>query len=136
MQTLFINIKELLQIREAGIDKISGSEMAILPKINDAFLLIENNIICDFGPMKNCPKLSDAKIIDATGQVILPTWVDSHTHIVYAGNRIQEFVDRINGLSYEEIAEQLDLPLGTVKAQLFRAREFLLQMMNEQDSEY
>ena len=106
MQTLFINIKELLQIREAEIDKISGTDMAILPKIDTAFLLIENNIISDFGPMENCPKLLDVEIIDATGQVILPTWVDSHTHIVYAGNRIQEFVDRINGLSYEEIANR------------------------------
>ncbi|MCD8529674.1 MAG: imidazolonepropionase [Flavobacterium sp.] len=107
MQTLFINIKELLQIREAGIDKISGSEMAILPKINDAYLLIENNIISDFGPNGKMPETFQmTKIIDATGQVILPTWVDSHTHIVYAGNRIQEFVDRINGLSYEEIANR------------------------------
>ena len=54
----------------------------------------------------DCPKLDDAKIIDATGKVVLPTWVDSHTHIVYAGNRIQEFVDRINGLTYEEIANR------------------------------
>ena len=106
MKTLFINIKELLQVREPNIDKISGADMAILPKINNAFLLIENNIIADFGSMENCPKLSDTKIIDATGQVILPTWIDSHTHIVYAGNRIQEFVDRINGLSYEEIANR------------------------------
>ena len=103
MQTLFTNIKELLQIRETSIDKVSGAEMAILPKIDNAFLLIENNLIADFGPMSNCPKLENCKIIDASGKVILPTWVDSHTHIVYAGNRIQEFVDRINGLSYEEI---------------------------------
>lgn len=77
--------------------------MAILPKIENAFLLIEGDLIVDFGPMENCPKTIDARIIDASGRVILPTWVDSHTHIVYAGNRIQEFVDRINGLSYEEI---------------------------------
>jgi len=56
--------------------------------------------------MENCPTVSDAKIIDATGKIVLPTWVDSHTHIVYAGNRVQEFVDRINGLSYEEIANR------------------------------
>ncbi|MFD2909038.1 imidazolonepropionase [Flavobacterium ardleyense] len=103
MQTLFTNIKELLQVRPANIDKVSGSAMAILPKIDNAFLLIENDLIVDFGPMENCPKTTDATIIDASGRVILPTWVDSHTHIVYAGNRIQEFVDRINGLSYEEI---------------------------------
>ena len=103
MKTLFINIKELIQVREASILKVSGAEMAILPKIDNAFLLIENNLIADFGPMSNCPKLENIETIDATGKVILPTWVDSHTHIVYAGNRIQEFVDRINGLSYEEI---------------------------------
>ena len=106
MQTLFINIKELVQVREQHIDKITGVEMSFLPKIDNAFLLIENNLITDFGSMDNCPSLPLAKIIDATGRVILPTWVDSHTHIVYAGNRIQEFVDRINGLSYEEIANR------------------------------
>ena len=103
MKTLFINIKELLQVREECIEKVSGKEMATLPIIKDAFLLVENDIIIDFGPMNTCPRIDNAKIIDATGKVILPTWVDSHTHIVYAGNRIQEFVDRINGLSYEEI---------------------------------
>ncbi len=103
MKTLFINIKELLQIRESSIDKVSGKEMANLPLLKDAFLLIENDIIIDFGTMITCPNIDNAIIIDATDKVILPTWVDSHTHIVYAGNRIQEFVDRINGLSYEEI---------------------------------
>lgn len=106
MQTLFINIKELLQVRESNIEKVSGSEMAVLPKIDNAFLLIKDNLIEDFGKMEDCPKLENTTIIDVTGQVILPTWVDSHTHIVYAGNRILEFVDRINGLSYEEIANR------------------------------
>lgn len=103
MKTLFINIKELLQVREVSIDKVSGKEMATLPIINEAFLLIENDTIIDFGSMKSCPEVDNATTIDVTGKVILPTWVDSHTHIVYAGNRIQEFVDRINGLTYEEI---------------------------------
>lgn len=106
MKTIIINIKELIQIREQIIRKVSGTEMAVLPKIGNAFLLIENGIIADFGPMDNCPSLENTEIIDATGRVVLPTWVDSHTHIVYAGNRIQEFVDRINGLSYEEIANR------------------------------
>jgi imidazolonepropionase len=106
MKTLFINIKELLQVREPNIVKISGADMAILPKINNAFLLIENNIIADFGPMVNCPINVKAETIDAANKIILPTWIDSHTHMVYAGNRIQEFVDRINGLSYEEIANR------------------------------
>lgn len=104
MQTLIVNIKELIQIREKGIHMVSGSEMATLPMLKNAFLLLEDDVIVDFGEMKNCPTLSKAKIIDATGKVVLPTWCDSHTHLVYAGNRVQEFVDRINGLSYEEIA--------------------------------
>lgn len=106
MQKLFINIKELLQVRTSPIDKVSGTEMGNLPKIDNAFLLIENDTIADFGPMAECPQLENIETIDANGKVILPTWVDSHTHIVYAGNRIQEFVDRINGLSYEEIANR------------------------------
>ncbi len=106
MQTLLINIKELLQVRENHIDKVSGKEMAILPTLKNAFLLLENDLIKDFGPMENCPKINADTTIDATGKIVLPTWCDSHTHIVYAGNREQEFVDRINGLSYEEIANR------------------------------
>lgn len=105
MQTLIINIKELLQVRQPNVDKVSGAEMAILPTIKNAFLLIEDDLIKAFGPMENCPS-TDATIIDATGKTILPAWCDSHTHIVYAGNREQEFVDRINGLTYEEIANR------------------------------
>jgi imidazolonepropionase len=106
MPILIINIKEILQVREGKIDMISGSDMKILPKINNAFLLIEDDLIKDFGLMKDVPKNYIGKIIDATKKTILPTWCDSHTHIVYAGNREQEFVDRINGLSYEEIANR------------------------------
>jgi imidazolonepropionase len=106
MQTLIINIKELLQVRETSIDKVSGSEMAVLPTIKNAYLLIENDLIAAFGPMENCPKTNADKTIDASGKMILPSWCDSHTHIVYVGNREQEFVDRINGLTYEEIANR------------------------------
>jgi len=103
MKTLIININELLQVREAGIEKVSGKEMAHLPLLNDAWLLIDNNLIADFGTMDTCPEANGATIINAKGKAVLPTWCDSHTHIVYAGNRVQEFVDRINGLTYEEI---------------------------------
>lgn len=106
MQTLIINIKELLQVREAGISKVSGKEMSILPTIKEAYLLLENDIIAGYGSMQDCPKINEATIIDASGKIVLPSWCDSHTHIVYAGNREQEFVDRINGLSYEEIAQR------------------------------
>ncbi|MBF6642311.1 imidazolonepropionase [Flavobacterium sp. J49] len=106
MQTLIINIKELLQVRETPVDKVSGSEMAILPSIKNAFLLIEDDVIVSFGTMNDCPKINPDKTIDAIGKIVLPSWCDSHTHIVYAGNREQEFVDRINGLTYEEIANR------------------------------
>lgn len=106
MTTLITNIKELLQVRETSIAKVSGSEMAILPTIKNAFLIIKDNLIADFGSMENLPEILADKIIDATGRVVLPSWCDSHTHIVYAGNREQEFVDRINGFSYEEIANR------------------------------
>jgi imidazolonepropionase len=80
--------------------------MAVLPSIKNAYLLIENDLIADFGSMENCPNIEVGATIDATDKVVLPTWCDSHTHIVYAGNRIQEFVDRIQGMSYEEIANR------------------------------
>jgi imidazolonepropionase len=106
MTTLITNIKELLQVRENSISKVSGAEMAILPTIKNAFLVIENNLIADFGSMENLPKIKADTLIDANGKMVLPTWCDSHTHIVYAGNREQEFVDRINGMTYEEIANR------------------------------
>lgn len=106
MKTLFKNIKELLQIRDPEIKKVSGQQMKELPSIKNAWLLIENDRILDFGAMDNLPEIDTEEIIDATEKIILPSWCDSHTHIVYAGNREQEFADRINGLSYEEIANR------------------------------
>lgn len=106
MQLLITNIKELLQVRETSVNKVSGKEMAELPLLNNAWLLAENGVIKDFGTMDTCPSVPDAEKIDATGKTVLPSWCDSHTHIVYAGNRVQEFADRINGLSYEEIANR------------------------------
>jgi imidazolonepropionase len=107
MKTLIINIKELLQVRDASVLKVSGAEMAVLPTIKNAYLVIEDDLIADFGSMEDLPEeLNPEKCIDADGKIVLPSWCDSHTHIVYAGNREQEFVDRINGLSYEEIANR------------------------------
>ena len=106
MKSIFINIKELIQVREASVNLVAGSEMAELPTIKNAFLMIENGQIIDFGTMENCPNTNGLDVTDVTGKFILPTWCDSHTHIVYAGNREQEFVDRINGMSYEEIAQR------------------------------
>lgn len=105
MSTLIKNIKTLLQVREQSVLKVSGSEMGTLPLIENAWVLLKDGLIADFGSMTNCPE-DTIDTIDATGKVVLPTWCDSHTHIVYAGNREQEFVDRINGLSYEQIANR------------------------------
>jgi imidazolonepropionase len=106
MITLITNIKELLQIRDTNITKVSGAEMAILPTIKNAYLIIKDDLIADFGSMDTLPEVAADKVIDAAEKYILPSWCDSHTHIVYAGNREQEFVDRINGLTYEEIANR------------------------------
>lgn len=106
MITLITNIQELLQVRETSISKVSGADMAILPTLKNAFLVIKDNLIADFGLMENLPEIDADEIVDATGRVVLPSWCDSHTHIVYAGNREQEFVDRINGFTYEEIANR------------------------------
>ena len=104
MKTLLINIKELLQVRDANVKKVSGSEMKLLPSIKNAYLLIENELITDFGTMDQCPNNTVDLVIDVSGKMVLPSWCDSHTHLVYAGNREQEFVNRINGMSYEDIA--------------------------------
>jgi imidazolonepropionase len=106
MKQLFTNIKELIQVRETPIKKLSGNQMKELPSIKNAWLLIEDHKIANYGEMKSLPEIAVDKTIDATGKIILPSWCDSHTHIVYAGNRELEFADRINGLSYEEIANR------------------------------
>lgn len=106
MKKLFTNIKELVQVREPSLKKVSGKEMKELPVIANAWLLTENGKISDFGKMESIPEIPNIQPIDLNGQIILPAWCDSHTHLVYAGNREQEFVDRINGLTYEEIANR------------------------------
>ncbi|MFT4673886.1 MAG: imidazolonepropionase [Patiriisocius sp.] len=104
MKLLLKNIATLLQIRPNTTRKVSGSEMKELPALKDAWLLIEDDVIHSFGTMREIPVFNGAKTIDCSGKIVLPSWCDSHTHLVYAGNREQEFVDRINGLSYQEIA--------------------------------
>lgn len=104
MQKLFINIKELIQVEDQPKKWVAGNDMKKLPTIKNAYLLIENDIIKDFGSMDHCPELPEQQCIDVSGKMILPTWCDSHTHLVFAQDRSQEFVDRINGLSYQEIA--------------------------------
>ncbi|WP_224490341.1 imidazolonepropionase [Robertkochia flava] len=106
MKTLYINIKELLQVRDRNVTLLKGRAMNILPRLQDAFLLVENDTIADFGEMRYVNTEIADRVVDLKGRFVLPTWIDSHTHLVYAGNREQEFVDRINGLTYEEIAKK------------------------------
>ncbi len=106
MKIVLTNIKQLLQIRASNVQKVSGSEMKILPLIENAYLIIENDVIFDFGLMANLPNTPFDKKINCQGRIVLPTWCDSHTHLVFAANRADEFVDRINGLSYQEIANK------------------------------
>ncbi len=94
---------------------LRGTEMAVLPSVENAFLLIEDGVIADYGPMSDLENrgllrstsgsfpYAGLPVIDAKGQSILPAWCDSHTHLVFAGSREGEFVDKIKGLSYAEI---------------------------------
>ncbi len=84
---------------------LRGSELAALPVVDHAFLLVEGERIKDFGTMGNCPLRAD-EVVDAAGRMVFPSWVDSHTHLVFAKSREEEWVDRIKGLSYEEIANK------------------------------
>lgn len=102
---LLSNIKSLYQVRENVHDPLRGQDMAVLPYLNDAFVLIENGRIRDFGTMAEAPSRAD-QVIDCDDRFVLPCWCDSHTHLVFAASREGEFIDRIHGLSYEEIAER------------------------------
>lgn len=104
--TLITNIKQLAGVRDQD-ELLRGKALAKLNCIEDAFVLIEDGIIADYGAMfeleLKVPHLP-AHIIDAQDQMVLPAWCDSHTHIVFAKSREEEFIDKINGLSYAEIA--------------------------------
>lgn len=108
MKKLLIkNIRSLVQVRENAPETVAGKAMNELPVINDAWLAVEDGIIADFGTMENWPGISDwsgLEVIDANEGMVLPAWCDSHTHLIYAASREEEFSDRIRGLSYEEIA--------------------------------
>ncbi len=112
MSFLIKNIKELIGTEDIPKLKASGSEMATVNSFSDAYLLIENGNISDFGMMSDLPQninqyhLTRHEIIDASGKYVFPSFCDPHTHIVYSGSREQEFADRIRGLSYEEIARR------------------------------
>lgn len=106
-KTLVYNVATLAGIDREGRLRLKGKEMACFESINNAYLLIEDGKIAAFGPMSEMPQVaSDVERIDAKGGTIMPSFCDSHTHLVNAGSREQEFVDKINGLSYAEIARR------------------------------
>jgi imidazolonepropionase len=106
MATLITNIQSLVNIREEN-KLLRGKELAVLPFMENAFLLIEDGIIAEYGAMYELelkiPHLPK-NIIDTTGQFVLPCWCDSHTHLVFATSREEEFIDKIKGMSYAGIA--------------------------------
>lgn len=106
MTTLITNIQQLIGARETA-PLLRGAALAQLPTIENAFVLIEDGIIAAYGPMYELalkvPELPKA-VIDADGQFVLPCWCDSHTHVVFAKSREEEFIDKIKGMSYAEIA--------------------------------
>ena len=106
MRKVFTNIKQLLQVRPKGLDYVAGLSMSELPKIDNAFLAIQEDRIVAFGKMSDYRPKQHDQCIDAHGRLLFPSWCDSHSHTVFAANRSGEFTDRIKGLSYKQIAER------------------------------
>ena len=105
MATIITNIKQLVNVREES-KLLRGKELSVLPSIENAYLVVENGMIAAYGSMQNLTLQSSnlKQTVDASGQFILPCWCDSHTHLVFAASREEEFVDKIKGMSYGEIA--------------------------------
>lgn len=143
MKTLIRNIGQIAGIVEAGVMRKEGVSMSETGILENAWLLIEDDKIVCFGPMSDCPDLSQESgqdsfdVIDADGGFVLPAFCDSHSHIVFAGTREQEFLDKIKGLSYAEIAahgggilNSADLLHNTSEDELYRqAMERVNEMM-------
>jgi imidazolonepropionase len=104
MSLLIKNIKGLVQVRASIGGCVAGKEMAVLPTLSNAFLFIKNGLIESYGPMEDMPSVTADNEIDAEGKFVLPAFVDSHTHIVFAASREEEFVMKIKGATYQEIA--------------------------------
>ncbi len=130
---LIKNIKKLVQVEDSPRTNVAGAAMAVLPSLDNAWLLISNGLIADFGSMDSLSQaLADIPFgekkaieeIDAGGGLVFPSFCDSHTHLVYAGSREIEYIDKIRGLSYEEIAKRGGGILNSAK---------LLQQTSEDD---
>lgn len=109
MRTLYSNIKQIIQTDQESVGKkiVIGKDMQQMPSIENAYLIVENGLIADIGPMEQlAPDVVADEHISIEGKTILPCWIDSHTHLVYSHTREHEFLDRLHGLSYEEIAKR------------------------------
>ena len=106
MSLLVKNIGCIVGTDESGRTRAAGEEMSNIGMLENAWLLTDGERICDYGTMDALPHEEGHEVIDAKGGWLFPSFCDSHTHIVYAGSREQEFLDKINGLSYEEIAKR------------------------------
>ncbi len=114
MKILIRNIRSLLQTQQEGVDKVCGADMSVLPAIDNAYLFIDGGLVKGMGRMEDFAGSgftkyaghSDVHEIDAAGKIVMPAFCDAHTHIVYAGSREIEYIDKIRGLSYEEIAKR------------------------------
>lgn len=102
---LLTNIKGLVQVRSASERKVAGMSMATLPVLSDSFLIITNGVITSFGKMEDMPfGIQAAKQLDCSGRFVFPSFVDSHTHLIFAASREEEFVMKIKGATYQQIA--------------------------------
>jgi imidazolonepropionase len=102
---IITNIKGLAQVRDTSPEKIAGAVMSELPVIENAFLHLSNGIIADYGTMEKMPSVKD-EVIDASDRFVFPSFVDSHTHLVFAATREEEFVMKIKGATYSDIAKK------------------------------
>ncbi len=131
MNVLIKNIKSLVGIREATVDRVKGSDLKSLPFINNAFLLVHNGIISAFGKMEDIQTIPwnepINETIDAHNRMVMPCYCDSHTHLVFADTREQEFIYKIQGLSYEEIASKGGGILNSAKKLNAASEEFLVE---------
>lgn len=133
MSILIKNMKELVQVENEPVLKVAGAEMAKMDTITNAFLMIDNGEIADFGKMEDLEasvrvqRANGSTEIDATGKMVFPAFCDSHTHLVYPASREIEYIDKIRGLSYEEIAKRGGGILNSARKMQEMSEEALLE---------
>ena len=135
MQTLIKNIKELVGVETTPRLRKQGKEMAQLETVKDAYLVVEDGKFKSFGMMKELKEENADLVVDAAGKMVCPSFCDSHTHLVYTNSREKEFVDKIRGLSYEEIAKRGGGILNSAKATAAASEEELYDMAQQRIEE-